>query len=344
MLLLKIRGARIVEFEGRLLFKRLPFSHLDLAYRRFRDGAQTWVLLNSRSALSKHLIETVANEAAIVVLGSCLLHLYAHRVQALLQDRLEVLLRQSHQPEIHQVLLDLPLDDTPERLDRVQLRAVRGQEHELEVEIPGQFRDVLGVMRRVVVEDHKDFLVGVREVLAKLAKELHHVLLTRGGGLHEDRPLQAGADGAEHGDACAAELGMRPLHCAVRGGPCACAPHPHVEGGLVEVDNRFLLLHQTGQVQGESHHRLLGTILRLLVAEPDDSVLDVVLHVKVTERVGLDADVQVLFQLYAALLEAHEAPALEYTGVQQVPADSGQDLTAPVVPAVEAPPVDQFAP
>ena len=255
------------------------------------------------------------NEAAIVVLGSCLLHLGTHRVQALLQDRLEVLLRQSHQLELHQVLLDFPLHDAPERLDRVQLRAVRRQEHELEVEIPRQICDVLGVMRRVVVEDYEDFLVGVRKVLAKLAKKLPDMFLIRGGGLHEDRHLQAGADGAEYGDACATELGMRPLYCAVWGGPCACAPHPHVEGGLVEVDNRFLLLHQTGQVQGERHHRLLGSILGLLIAEPDDSVLDVVLHVEVTERVGLDADIQVLLQLNAALLEAHKAPALEYLGV-----------------------------
>ena len=35
LLLLKMGGARVVEFEGRLLFKWLPCSHLEIAYRRF---------------------------------------------------------------------------------------------------------------------------------------------------------------------------------------------------------------------------------------------------------------------------------------------------------------------
>ena len=35
LLLLKMRGAWVVEFEGRLLFKWLSGSHLEIAHRRF---------------------------------------------------------------------------------------------------------------------------------------------------------------------------------------------------------------------------------------------------------------------------------------------------------------------
>jgi hypothetical protein len=96
-------------------------------------------------------------------------------------------------------------------------------------------------------------------------------------------------------------------------------------------------------MQGECHHRFLGAILGLLITEADYSVLDVVLHVKVAERVGLDAHVEVLLQLYAALLKTHKAPALKHLGVQQVPADPWHYLAAPVVSAVKAPPVNQLA-
>jgi hypothetical protein len=96
-------------------------------------------------------------------------------------------------------------------------------------------------------------------------------------------------------------------------------------------------------MQGESHQRFIGAILGLLITEADYSVLDVVLHVEVTESVGLDCYVEVLFQLYAALLKPHKTPVLKHLWVQQVPADPWHDLPAPVVPTVKAPPVDKIA-
>ena len=135
-------------------------------------------------------------------------------------------------------------------------------------------------------------------------------------GLHEDRHLKTGADSAEDSNTRSTKLWVRPFHCAVGGGPCACAPHPHVERRLVEVNKRLSLLHQTSQMQGESHQRFIGAILGLLITEADYSVLDVVLHVEVAQRVGFNAHVEVLFQLYATLLKAHETPVLKHFGVQ----------------------------
>ena len=80
-----------------------------------------------------------------------------------------------------------------------------------------------------------------------------------------------------------------------------------------------------------------------MVAESDDSVLDVVLDVELAQSLGLDADVEVLFQLEATLLKAHEAPSLEHLLVQQVSTDPRHDLQASIVPPVEAPSVDELA-
>ena len=97
-------------------------------------------------------------------------------------------------------------------------------------------------------------------------------------------------------------------------------------------------------MQGECHHRFLGAIQGLLITEAYYSVLDVVLHIEFAERVGLDAHVEVFFELDATLLKSHETPVLEHLGVQQVPADPWHDLATPVVSAVKSPPVDQLAP
>ena len=96
-------------------------------------------------------------------------------------------------------------------------------------------------------------------------------------------------------------------------------------------------------MQGESQQWFIGAILGLLITETDYSVLDVVLHVEVAQRVWLDAHVEVLLQLYAALLKSHETPVLKHLGVQQVPADPWYNLAAPVVSAVKAPPIDKIA-
>ena len=162
-------------------------------------------------------------------MSSCLLHLHAHRIKALLQDRLKMILCQSHQLEFDQILLDLALDDTPKRFNRIEFRAVRRQEHEDEVEIPRQLCDVLGVMRWVVVQYNEHFFIGVHELLAKDGQKLHHMLLVSCWGLHEDRHLKTGADGAEDSHTRPTELGVGPFHCAVGSSPSACAPHPHVE-------------------------------------------------------------------------------------------------------------------
>ena len=105
------------------------------------------------------------DEAAIVVLCCCLLDFLLNRIQASLQYQLEVLLGQRDEFVLDQALLDLPLDDAPQGLDRVQLRAVRWQEHQLEVQVLCQSHHVLRVMGWVVVEDDEDQLVGILKLL-----------------------------------------------------------------------------------------------------------------------------------------------------------------------------------
>ena len=147
-----------------------------------------------------------------------------------------MILRQSDQLEIDEGLLHLALDDAPERFDRVQLRAVRGHEHELEVEILRQLSDFFGVVGCVVVQDHKHFFIGIPKLFTKQAKKLNNARPVGSRSLHEDRPLKTRADGAEDSDTRATELRVGPLHSAVWIGPCACAPHPHMKRRLVEID------------------------------------------------------------------------------------------------------------
>ena len=66
------------------------------------------------------------------------------------------------------------------------------------------------------------------------------------------------------------------------------------------------------------------------------------LHVEVSESIGLDLYVEVLFQLQTSLLQAHEAPLLQHPGIEQVPADPGHNLEASVVLAVVTAPIDEL--
>jgi hypothetical protein len=96
-------------------------------------------------------------------------------------------------------------------------------------------------------------------------------------------------------------------------------------------------------MQRERHQRFLRSVLGLLVSEPHHAVLHVVLYVELTKRVGLDLDVEVLFNLDAALLQPHEAPLLQHPRIQQVPTDLGHYLETHVVSPVVTAPVDQLA-
>ena len=102
-----------------------------------------------------------------------------------------MLLCQSHQFELDQVLLNLALDNAPECLDRVQLWAVRRQEHEHEVEILRHLSDILGVVRWMVVQYDEHLLVGVLKLVAHHGQKLHNMFLVRRRSLHEDRHLEA---------------------------------------------------------------------------------------------------------------------------------------------------------
>ena len=96
-------------------------------------------------------------------------------------------------------------------------------------------------------------------------------------------------------------------------------------------------------MQRKCHHRLLRPILGLLISESDNSVLDIVLEIEVAKRVRLYANVEVLLQLQAALLQAHEAPVLEHLLVKQVAANPRHNFEATTVPTIEASSVDELA-
>ena len=64
--------------------------------------------------------------------------------------------------------------------------------------------------------------------------------------------------------------------------PVSVAAHPHVEGRLVEVNNRLVVDHHPRQRQGEVENRSFRFFHRLLICEADTPVLDVVLEVEIS--------------------------------------------------------------
>ena len=143
-----MEGARVVELERSLLiYGLLPHRQLNLSQRCVGDRAQRRRNFFNWNAILQHLVQALVNETSVVELGSCLLHFDTHRVKTLLKNRFEMLLCQRDELVIDQVLFDHTFDDAPQGLDRVELRAIRRQKHELEVERFSQLCHFLGVVR-----------------------------------------------------------------------------------------------------------------------------------------------------------------------------------------------------
>ena len=75
-------------------------------------------------------------------------------------------LREINQFVVDQMLLDFPLDDSPQGFNRIQLRTIRRKEHQLEVQILGQLSDFFGVVAGMVIQDDEDFFIRIGERLS----------------------------------------------------------------------------------------------------------------------------------------------------------------------------------
>jgi len=82
------------------------------------------------------VVDALVDEVAVVLEGGIALHFWRYRVEAFLQEFLEVLLLQSQHVLALGTLLKIAFDDRPESLNRVQLGSVGRHEHELEVQLP----------------------------------------------------------------------------------------------------------------------------------------------------------------------------------------------------------------
>ena len=74
-------------------------------------------------------------------------------------------------------LLEAPLDDRPQRLNRVHLGCVRGHQQQFEVQLLGLLGGLLGLVGGVPIEHDVGLLIGL-ESLSKLEQESMKGFLT----------------------------------------------------------------------------------------------------------------------------------------------------------------------
>ena len=128
-----------------------------------------------------------------------------------MQDCFELLLRGRYVPALNDALLDPPLDYAPQRLDAVQFGTIWWHKHELKVQVLSKLSYIFCVVTRVIIENDEYLLVRICKRPAQLTQECHHVLLISGLPLHENWPIETGADGSIHSDSVPSKLWERPL-------------------------------------------------------------------------------------------------------------------------------------
>ena len=97
------------------------------------------------------VVDALVDEVAVVLEGGIALHFWRYRVEAFLQEFLEVLLLQSQHVLALGPLLEIAFDNRPESLNRVQLWSVGRHEHELKVQLPRHLLvDVRLVCRMII--------------------------------------------------------------------------------------------------------------------------------------------------------------------------------------------------
>ena len=101
--------------------------------------------------LLKNLSEALEHEASVVIFSSRLLNFDLYRIETALENFFKVFLLQSHEFMSDQLLLDIAFYDAPQCFDRVQLRTVRRQEHQYEVQVFGKLRYILRVVAWMIV-------------------------------------------------------------------------------------------------------------------------------------------------------------------------------------------------
>ena len=109
--------------------------------------------------------------------GCGLLCFWSYSVEAVLKKLLKLGLRKIDHFVDRQLSLDPPFDHRPQGLNRVQLRTIGWQKHELEVQQRCLLPHVLSVVRRVIVQHDVHLLVKVDNLLPDQAQKLKHVLL-----------------------------------------------------------------------------------------------------------------------------------------------------------------------
>jgi hypothetical protein len=234
----------------------------------------------------------VEDEVAVVVPCSSLLHLLLNVVETILKQLRKLSLGDVDQLAHDQLGLHIPFQHGPQGLDRVEFRAVRRHEHEIQAEVACQLPHFLSMVRRVVVKYDVYFFVG-RELVLQQWQEAQHVFLVSCVSLHEQRAVHLGADGAEHCDALPASLVQRPPDGEVGRSPSPVSAHPHVERGLIEVNYGLVVQDHSRQGQRKVQDRTSRLPECLLVCEADRSHLDVVLQVKCPECTWCDLDIHV---------------------------------------------------
>ena len=223
-----------------------------------------------------------------------------------------MLLSQSDQLVGHYLLLDTPLDDAPQSFNRIQLWTIRRQKHQLQVKIDCEFSNFFRMMWRVIVKYHIHLLVWINELLSQQRKKLDHILLVGGITLHEDWLRKTGTDGTKDSDPLPTQFRKSPLHWIVCWSPSAVVPHPQVKRWLIEVNERFVFFYQPCQMQSKGVDRSFWTIGRLTVGETHDSISNVVLQVKLSERILVDWHSFIQLQLKTTLLERQVGPLLHH--------------------------------
>lgn len=103
-------------------------------------------------------------------------------------------------------------------------------------------------MRGMVVEYYIELLIEGK-LLPKQVEEIQHTFLVRGRTRHEQRAFHLRTDGAKDSHSVSSGLVQRPLDREILWRPLLAASHPHVEGRLVEVNDRLVIVNQSCEAQ-----------------------------------------------------------------------------------------------
>lgn len=140
------------------------------------------------------------------------------------------------------------------------------------------------------------------------------------GCLHHHWAWQDTSDGSKDGDALPTELVDDELDRPLSVLPSTSTPHPCVETGLVQVDDRLLVSNQMCELQSKpiSCRNKVGPIHGRRVGSRGLVVLDPLTLVEVPECRDLNADAQCFSKHGTALPQRVPTPGLKHVSIEEV--------------------------